>query len=250
MPVFFVASNQIHGGVVTITGSLHHHLKTSLRSQPGDELWIGDDQRRRYRVRLTGVRARELTGQVVEERAGPPASTRPLIVGQALLKGDRMDWVIQKATELGVAHIIPLMTGHSVVRPRLGRIQSQQERWQRIALEAAQQSERWDLAVVEQPREVMRFFREPPEASLRLVLAEPRHGTEQSQGLASIPLHEPAGSAVVLAIGPEGGWRDAELTAASAAGFRSVSLGQRVLRAETATVAAVAVLQSRLGELG
>src|SRR5437773_8882076 len=107
-----------------------------MRYKSGDQLWVGDDQRRRYHVKLTRVDSRSMTAEILEELKGPPASSQ-LILGQALLKGERMDWVVQKATELGAARVVPLITRHGVVRPRTSRIDSQQERWQRIALEAA-----------------------------------------------------------------------------------------------------------------
>lgn len=246
MPVFFVSSDQIRDNRVTISGQLHHHLKDSLRHRAGDELWVGDDRRRRYRIRLSKVDGREIVGDVLEQVAGPASQSPSLILGQALLKGERMDWVIQKATELGIARIIPLVTAQTVVRPRADRADSQRERWEQIALEAAQQSERWDLPIIEKPHGLEEFWKSQSSASARLILQE-RGG---QHGLASIPLPREATATIVLAVGPEGGWREDELETAAASGFVPVTLGNRILRAETATLAALAVLQSRLSELG
>jgi 16S rRNA (uracil1498-N3)-methyltransferase len=218
-----------------------------MRYQPGDELWVGDDRRKRYRVRVGHVDARELRGDVIEEAMGPP-SGRQLVLGQALLKGERMDWVIQKATELGIDRLVPLITGHTVVRPKAGRIDTQQQRWQRIALEAAQQSERWDVPHVERPHAVREFFAASGFAAVRLILIEPSDASPKLlESLSSVPLGT---GPIVVAIGPEGGWREEELTSSTECAFRRVGLGARVLRAETAALAALAVLQGRLGNLG
>ena len=250
MPVFFISAEQVRDHRITISGPLHHHLRTSLRYRAGDELWLADDRRRRYRARLLHVDARQLTAEVLEEDVGPPPQPYELVLAQALLKGERMDWVLQKATELGIQRCVPLVTGHTVVRPRPGRIEGQQERWQRIMLEAAQQSERWDIPSVEAPQEAMAFLRTCSLASNRFLLVEPGAGHLPREGLASVALALEGTGQIVLAVGPEGGWREEELQTAHACGFRSVTLGPRVLRAETATLAAVAVLQGRLGVLG
>jgi 16S rRNA (uracil1498-N3)-methyltransferase len=251
VPVFFLPADRIHDRRVTITGPLHHHLHTSLRYRTGDELWVADDRRMRYRVKISHVDAREIRGEVLEAVTGPQAPTRQLLLGQALLKGERMDWVIQKATELGVDRFLPLITSHTVVRPKAGRIDAQHERWQRIALEAAQQSERWDVPIVEPPREALTFFETSGLAAVRLILVEPGGSSrEQQEGLMSVSLGNRGNGPIVLAIGPEGGWREEELAAATGSGFCKITLGERVLRAETATLAALAVLQGRRGELG
>jgi 16S rRNA (uracil1498-N3)-methyltransferase len=251
VPVFFISADRIRDRLVTITGPLHHHLRTSMRYRAGDELWVGDDSRKRYRLKVRHVDARELSGEVLEEVTGPPAPIRQLVLGQALLKGERMDWVIQKATELGIDRVVPLVTSNTVVRPKAGRLDAQQERWQRIAREAAQQSERWDVPIVEPLRQALTFFQPPASAAVRLLLVEPGGSAQERQeGLPSVSLGDRDSGPIVLAIGPEGGWRAEELATASDCAFRNVTLGRRVLRAETATVAALAVLQSRLGELG
>ena len=246
MPVFFITADQIQHETVTITGELLDHLRASLRVRTGERIWTGDERRRRYLIEVTHVDRRALQGHVVEQRTGPAPATPRLLLGQALLKGERMDWTIQKATELGVAAIIPLVSSHTVVRPKHARADSQQERWQRIAIEAAQQSERWDVPAVGSPCGVSEFFAKPDPAVLKLILSERGSGLSlRSVSLPSAPAHT-----IALAIGPEGGWRDEELDQAGVNGFLAVTLGARILRAETAALAALSILQSRLGELG
>lgn len=246
MPVFFVTADQVRSGTVAISGSLCDHLRASLRVRPGEQLWIGDEYRKRYLIEVTHVDRRVLRGSIVEERIGPAPSTPHLLIAQSILKGERMDWAIQKATELGADRIVPLVTEQTVVRPKQGRVGSQQERWQRIALESAQQSERWDVPAVDLPVSAVEFFAAADEAALKLILAERGPG----ESLGSIPLPSSPGEAIAMAIGPEGGWREEELAGARAHNFLPVTLGARILRAETATLAALSILQNRLGDLG
>ncbi|HKN85355.1 MAG TPA: 16S rRNA (uracil(1498)-N(3))-methyltransferase [Nitrospiraceae bacterium] len=245
MPVFFIAAPDLTDGVLTITGPLVDHLRKSLRVAVGEKLWVGDDRRKRYFIQITTITPRQLRGHVLEEREGSQPRHPMVILAQAILKGDRMDWVIQKATELGAASIVPIISERVIARPRLERLGSQQERWQRIALEAAQQAERWDVPEVHPPVEFNSWLRSSPR-ELKLILSE----RSDEGGLAMIALPEDAKSRILLVIGPEGGWSAAEREAAHASGCTSVSLGPRILRAETATVAAVTIIQSRLGELG
>lgn len=246
MPIFFVQTGQIQDGQVRLTGPLLSHLRDSLRTAPGEEIRLADERRRRYRVRVTALDRRELTGEVLDVEDGPPPRGPALVVGQCLLKGERMDWVVQKATELGAAALVPLVSERSVVRPRGDRVDHQRERWQRIAIEAAQQCERWAVPEIDAPIETGRFFARSPRPALALILSERGPG----EPLSALSLPEEPAARIVLAVGPEGGWAAQELDAAAAAGFRPVTLGARILRAETATLAALAILQNRLGEMG
>lgn len=246
MPVFFITADQIQNGTVTIAGDLLNHLRASLRVRAGERIWAGDEHRRRYLIEIAHIDRRIMRGNIVEQRTGSAPSIARVLIGQAILKGERMDWAIQKTTELGAAAIIPLVTEQTVVRPKQARINAQQERWQRIALEAAQQSERWDIPTVGAPCTAMKFFSTPDLAALKLILSE----RETGQSLRSVSLPSSPEDAIALAIGPEGGWRDEELAQAYANNFLPVTLGTRILRGETAALAALSIVQSRLGELG
>lgn len=246
MPVFFVTADQIQNGTVTITGPLCAHLRASLRLRVGETIWLGDERRQRYLINTTHLDRRSVTGQVLERIAGPAQVHPSVILGQTLLKGDRMDWVIQKATELGMASLIPIVTSHTVVRPRTDRHSSQQDRWQKIAIEASQQSERWEVPTIAGPCDTATFFETQQQASCRLILSERSDG----QSLATVALPSKPDESLLIAVGPEGGWTKEELGQAQACGFLPVTLGKRILRAETAALASLSVIQSRLGELG
>lgn len=246
MPVFFITADQVRDDTVRIEGPLLNHLQNSLRCQVGEEIWLGDDTRQRYRVLVVDINRRALTGRVLERQGLPRSGNPTLLIGQALLKGERMDWVIQKATELGVASLSPLVSRHVIARPRADRLMAQQQRWQRIALEAAQQAERWEVPVVHTTCDAAEFFAGQPADTVGLILNERGDG----HSLASISLPRDPQARVAIAVGPEGGWTKEEREGALQRGFTPVTLGSRILRAETATLAALAILQSRLGELG
>ena len=156
-----------------------------------------------------------------------------------------MDWVIQKATELGVTSIVPIISERVIARPRLERLIPQQQRWQRIAFEAAQQAERWDVPEVSPPAELLTCLRSPV-GQLKLILSE----RSDEGNLMTMTLPQDAEGRILLVIGPEGGWSASEREAAQASGCTSVSLGPRILRAETAALAALTIIQGRIGELG
>jgi 16S rRNA (uracil1498-N3)-methyltransferase len=245
MPTFFVAAEAIVPPTVRISGPLLHHLRESLRLQPGEILSITDDRGKRYRAEIAEVTGRELVGRILETMSAPLTAAPSIILTQALLKGEKMDWVIQKATELGVERIVPALAKHSIVRPRADRIEHQRERWQRIALEAAQQSERWNVPVIDAPVTLPELLTHSKAATSKIILAERSDGTS----LTTAPLSG-AGNEVWLLVGPEGGWDDEELAQLLQQGYTAVTLGRRILRAETAAIAAISVLQSRLGGLG
>lgn len=244
MPTFFVASEAIVPPTVRITGPLLQHLRASLRLQPGELLTVTDERGRRYRAEIAEVSIGTLIGRILDTTSAPPKTSPSIVLAQSLLKGEKMDWVIQKATELGVARIAPVLASHSVVRPRADRIEHQLARWQRIALEAAQQSERWSVPVIDEPATVPHLLSTSKTAALKILLAERSNGAS----LSNLALHNDGD--VWLLIGPEGGWEEAEFRHMREQGFVGVTLGPRILRAETAAIAALTILQSRLGELG
>lgn len=244
MPAFFIDSRDIRGELVTITGELFHHLRTSLRLQINEALQLTDERRRRHQAVVTETTRTHLTARIMATTHAPERRHPALILGQAILKGDHMDWVMQKAAELGVETIVPLVTRRTVVRPRQTRVDAQTARWQRIVREAAQQSEQWQPPAVEPPCDVSDFVSQTKAAG-RLILVERAQGTS----LSDIPM--PVGSAsVAIAVGPEGGWHADEVAMAKEQGFHPVTLGPMILRSETASLTAVAVLQSRFGVLG
>ena len=245
MPAFFISSSEIRETELTLTGDLCHHLRASLRVKPGEVLWLTDEHRQRYQVRVSGMTPQALSAVILERRPGPIETAPRVLLAQALLKGDHMDWVVQKASELGVRTILPLIARHGVVRPQPQRVSAQVARWQRIATEAAQQSEQWQPPRVLDPLDMRRFFT-THSANCALLLAE----RQETMGLAHVPLPTRPTDTLALLVGPEGGWAEEEISLAMEGQCRAVSLGEHILRADTAAVTALSIVQSRLGRLG
>ena len=246
MPTFFVTAGAITPPTIRITEPLLRHLKDSLRLQPGESLTLTDPSGTRYRTEVVTVTNKALETRIVESSSPPPKTAPALVLAQALLKGERMDWVMQKATELGVDRIIPIHTKHGVVKIQPDRVDHQLARWERIALEAAQQSERWTLPTIENPTDMKHLLQQQASAATKIILSE----RSRELPLSKVLLARSPQETIVLLIGPEGGWDTGELRQAGDAGFQAVTIGQRILRAETAAIAAISVTQSRLGNLG
>ncbi|MCS6305514.1 MAG: 16S rRNA (uracil(1498)-N(3))-methyltransferase [Nitrospira sp.] len=246
MPVFFVSPQCITPPTLSITGDLLHHLRDSLRVTIGETLWFGDGQDTKYRAEITDVSKQTVTGRILETVPEPLRHTPRLILGQSLLKGEKMDWVIQKATELGVAKLVPIESRHSVVQLKTDRVDHQLARWQRIALEAAQQSEQWRIPPIATPKSLAALLASRTTGTITLMLAERREG----KSLQTVELPQDVTGSVLVLIGPEGGWSQEEVQIAEQAGVAFITLGQQILRSETAAIAAISILQSRLGKLG
>jgi 16S rRNA (uracil1498-N3)-methyltransferase len=246
MPTFFVGPDAITPPTIRITGDLLHHLRDSLRLHPGDSLTLNDACGTRYQVEVTGVTAQIIESRIVETLTAPARVSPSISLAQALLKGEKMDWVIQKAAELGVDSIFPVNTKHGVVKIHPDRLGRQRTRWQRIALEAAQQSERWTVPTIAEPDDLSQLAMVYPPSAAKFILME----RSASPSLSIVPLPTGPDQTVAILIGPEGGWDQEEQQRVLEQGFTAVTLGTRILRAETAAIAALSIVQSRLGELG
>jgi len=230
------------GARVSLPEHSAHHAREVLRLRSGATVRVFDGEGREYEATLDRV-----SRQGVELRLGSavaPRSESPLRLVLALspLKGDRMELVIQKATELGVSEVWPVVTARTDAAARPALHGSRTERWEKVASGAAEQCGR---AVVPRVAPTLTFdglLAEPFEGE-RLVLLE----TPGQRPLAAIP--EP-GRAVLVLVGPAGGWEPNEVGRLEAAGFHAVGLGPRVLRSETAAVTAVVMAQTLWGDLG
>jgi len=246
MPVFFVRPDSVAPPTITILGDLIIHLRDSLRVAIGETLWFDDGAGTRYRTEITNISPYAVVGHILETLHRPPTHTPRLTLGQALLKGEKMDWVIQKGTELGMDALIPIESHHSIVRLKSDRKDTQLARWQRIALEAAQQSEQWCIPAITPPQTLPSLLTHGAPHTTVFMLTE-RHG---STSLQTVPLPRQTTENLLLLVGPEGGWSHDELRTAQQSGVTPITLGPSILRAETAAIAALSILQSRLGNLG
>ena len=232
---------------VTLSGERRHYLLHVLRLAEDSVLEVFDGAGRAFEARVASLDAEEVRLVLGEARHTPPS--RPLHILQGLPKGDKLEWVLQKGTELGAAGFYPVATRRSLVKlERLedGRAQSKTARWQKIAEEAARQCGRSDVPQVHPPQPLLEAARALPAGTQLLVLDEEERALTLGEAFRQLPREAP----VALVVGPEGGLAREEVQALNALGARSVTLGRSVLRTESAALAALAVMAYLDGELG
>lgn len=239
---FFVEPAALNAQLVPLTAETAHHLGTVLRRGVGEEVLLLDGQGTVCRCRLESLSRRGGSARVLERRREAETAF-PLRLLQALPKGEKMELVLQKGTELGVGTFVPVLAGRSVPTPDAERGGKRQQRWERIVREAAQQCRRPFLPQVLSPQPLETALADCPE-TLKLMLWE-EGSTPLSDVLAAI---SPSSAAIL--VGPEGGFSPAEAEAARRAGFVPVRCGPRILRSETAGLALASILQFLFGDFG
>lgn len=234
------------GERLTLSLEESHHLLRVLRLERGDEVFVFDGCGNEYRCRFAEPDGKRAVVEVAETLTDEVESPLALVLAQALAKGEKFDWIVQKATELGVCRIVPLLTAQADVRLKDEQASRRRERWQRIALEAAKQCGRRRLVEISEPLRVKEFLQNAA-AGVRLYCSE-RGGALLEEALIGDVVDRQT-STVTVFVGPEGGWSNAEIDCFADYHCQPVTLGRRILRAETAAIVAVALLQHRLGDL-
>jgi 16S rRNA (uracil1498-N3)-methyltransferase len=221
------------------------HLQRVLRLKPGDPCVLFNGDGNDYDARLVAAGKRGYEAEVVAARPAAAAeSPLRIVLLQGIARGEKMDWILQKATELGVAAIVPVSSERSEVRLDEARAEKRLAHWRGIVGSACGQSGRGVLPPVSAPQSLADAL-EPsalPAPAVRFLL-DPEAGAS----IASMPA---PGGACVLAVGPEGGWSPRDRAQLEGAGFAGLRLGPRILRTETAGIAAIAALQARFGDMG
>lgn len=235
-PRFFISPDQVIDQHITISGEDVRHIATVLRMKTGDELLLCDGKGTEYSVKIAQVSKSEITTDV---NARSMREIRyPLItLGQGLPKFDKMDWIVQKATELGVAAIAPLVTERSIVK--IKDEEKRVSRWRKIAREAAMQSNRADIPAVGRIVSFNDFLQTPNSELSTLFLFPWEEGTVPIKGILRA---NPGITRIIVLIGPEGGFSGQEARKAKEKGFHPVSLGQNILRTETAAIAVLSMI--------
>jgi 16S rRNA (uracil1498-N3)-methyltransferase len=214
-----------------------HYISRVLRMAPGDAVQLFDGSGQEFLGALQEVGKKRVSVQLDQACAGQPDSSLAIHLGQGLSRGERMDWAIQKATELGVGEITPIISERCEVRLKDERADKRLQHWRQIAISACEQCGRSSVPVIHPPQLLTQWLA-VTEAALKLVLhpvAEP---------LSS----HPAPASLAFLIGPEGGLSDTEVEQARHNGFHAARLGPRVLRTETAPVVALALAQQLWGD--
>lgn len=237
---FLIKQKSLHFPSAILDGEEHHHLSKVLRTKPGKRVWLIDELGGCYLAEVKEV-GEQQTRLLILEKAEKEETTIHLTLAQALIKSKKMDFLIQKAAELGLSSFIPVIANRSVVK-----IQEKEakkiERWQKIAAEAVKQSRRSFVPAIYSPQP-FRSFIENRSDSRRLILCETR-GRYLRDIFSEGPGNPAKGGipSVLITVGPEGGWTREEENFAIERGFEAVSLGKHVLRSETAALAALAMI--------
>jgi 16S rRNA (uracil1498-N3)-methyltransferase len=243
MPRLYLLSPAFLNNQISIGGEKARYLTAVLRCRKGDSLTIFDGEGSCFRTILTRVDRKTVTAELKERSAFSPESPIHLILVQGILKGEKMDIVVQKTTELGVKEIMPVFTERSQLR-ETGKV----DRWRRIAEEASRQSGRNVVPVV---HEITDFHTALASQGQHLKPSGIVFYEEEGQRMSEIvPFFTPHPSSLIIAIGPEGGFAREEIEFAKERGLITASLGKRILRAETAAIAAVVLVQFLIGDMG
>jgi 16S rRNA (uracil1498-N3)-methyltransferase len=229
-------ADEVSGNRAILTGNHAEHLARVLRARVGQEFDIATGLAVR-KSRITSIAESRVEFELGEEV--PAASAAKITLALAVFKFDRMEWAIEKCTELGVTHIVPVIAQRTDVHLAAATIK-RTERWRRIARQAAEQSRRALPPEIAAPIELPEALGLP--GDVRIVLAESEEKALLRDVLESLPQE----AEIVLAVGPEGGWTTDELQSFHQAGWISASLGRTILRAETAAIAATAIATSEL----
>lgn len=237
---FFVPSEAIVGSAVRFSPEQAHQIGRVLRLAAGDRVIALDDTGHEYEVALEQVGRGVVVGAISAQRPATGEPGTAVFLYLSLLRGERFDWAVQKATELGVRGVVPILPQRTVAHPK--DLVARMERWRRIAQEAAEQCCRGRIPEIGIPRplaDALDF------AGAAFMPWEAERSVALGEAVGGLATGEP----VALYIGPEGGFEAAEVERAREAGVMPVSLGPRILRAETAVVVALTILWERLGEL-
>ncbi|MGI9950817.1 16S rRNA (uracil(1498)-N(3))-methyltransferase [Moorellaceae bacterium AZ2] len=242
---FFIPPEQLQQKRIVLAGDTGHHASRVLRLNVGEEISLADGLGSSFKGRVIAVRR----GEVVAELLEPIPSNEPFLsvtLLQGIPKGDKMELIIEKATELGIKRIIGLLTERVIMKLDKEAAARKKERWRKVALAAARQSRRASIPLVEGPWTLEEALERIPPETLLLVPWEEERERGLKEALSPVEPSRP----IALLVGPEGGLSPAEVEWARQAGGIVVSLGPRILRAETAGLACLAVIMYEGGDLG
>lgn len=236
----YFVETPISGRQAVLSGPEAHHLIHVMRAKRGTAVVLFDGSGAEFAAEVEQVDRREVALAILRRDEVDRELPLEVTLGVAMPKGDRQRWLIEKAVELGVARVVPLRTARSVAQP----VRQALDRLRRAVIEASKQCGRNRLMQVAQPRDWPDFVAETSDVPLRL-LAHPTGG----EGLADVLPRADRPGGVLAAVGPEGGFTEEEVSLAMTAGWRSIDLGPRTLRVETAAILLAGILAVRFGPL-
>ena len=245
MARFYVPQPQIEKGVLKVEGEEVKHIRKVLRLKAGDEITVFDGLGKEFEGTIVEEGLSSVVIRIQNVYSSKRDSPLEVTLAQSLLKGEKMDYLIQKATELGIQEIIPFLSSRSVPLLEKPRRLKRHHRWERIAIEASKQCGRGVVPKIESLQDYSDMLRMASPNTLRLILWE-REGIK----LKEILERSKERKKIFFIIGPEGGFSQGEVEEAKRAEFIPVTLGRRILRAETASLCFLSILQYEQGDIG
>lgn len=243
MQRYFIAPDQLIGDIIHITGDDVHHIRTVMRSQIGDTFiccLAGMD----YLVEIQEISSKTITCHVLECNVSIGEPTVQVTLAQGLPKGEKLEWILQKGTELGAISFVPFSSSRSIVKLDNTKASKKRDRWSKIVKEAAEQSHRGTIPTVSYPTSWKSLIAEIPKYDLSLIAYE-----KGGQVLSEVSNLYEAGT-ILMIIGPEGGFSSQEVQEAAEKGAVPITLGDRILRTETAAISLLTCLMFVHNELG
>lgn len=237
MSRFYVTKNSIKGNKIIVSGKEAHHILDVMRLKFLDKVVVFDGTGMEYAGIIKEVRGKSLTIEILEKRAPGREDIHPITLIQAIPKKDKMDYIAEKATELGVSRIIPVITARTIPEWNDSKKSGVVQRWQRIALEAAKQCGRRDIPQIGPVIDFKQAINEINDHGLKLLAALSDKAEKLSDSLKGY-----TSGKVAVAIGPEGDFTTEEIQAALTCGFKIISLGNLVLKSDTAGLALLAMI--------
>jgi 16S rRNA (uracil1498-N3)-methyltransferase len=244
---FFIEQSKITSTKIFITGSDAAHIKKVLRMKSGDRIGLFDGRGFEYEARIENLLAGSIEVLITKRFLSASESPVQIIAAQALLKDKKMDSLARQLTEIGVARLIPFTSIRSVPRPDKKRLSARRKRWEKIAIEALKQCRRGHVTEIGETITFNDVIKIDDECDLKIVFWE---NESKPIGDAAQQVHDRHCRKILAVLGPEGGFTEKEIEDARACGFFTVSLGPRILRAETAAIAACTILQYLFGDMG
>lgn len=236
MQRYFISPSQIDSSQIRLTGEEVHHIKNVMRSHPGDSFICCDGLGTDYLVKIQEISAKEILCQIVDTTPSQGEPRTKVTIAQSLPKGDKLEWILQKGTEIGAVRFLPFTSERTVVKIDARKAEKKRERWERIVKEAAEQAHRGTIPEVTPPLSWQELLKQVELAETAWIAYE-KGGDSLAQSLA-----QSAADEILLIIGPEGGFTQAEVEQAQTAGATPITLGPRILRTETAPLTALSCI--------
>ncbi|MEM7134069.1 MAG: 16S rRNA (uracil(1498)-N(3))-methyltransferase [Chloroflexota bacterium] len=249
---FFHLDKPLQVGKPIDLQSISHQLYSVLRLQPGSQITLLDNSGFEYITQITRLARKQATGHILSKQFVQIEPTVDIILYQSTLKADKFEWILQKGTELGVARFVPVIAERSVVRSEEGLLKKR-KRWLAIIREASEQSGRGRLPILAEPAPLPEILQEAN--GVKVLPWEKAKGEPHRTSINDLIIHSVGSDnhqapQASLLVGPEGGLTDSEVDDAQQEGWAVVTLGPRILRAETAAIAALSLVLAGFGELG